>query len=88
MTEDAFDSPETVSKLRRFFARCVSRREYAERTPQRQSQLVHRLVEHTLAAAALRTCVLRDEQRSAGDDPSEWRNALSIEALTRCHKLR
>jgi hypothetical protein len=46
------------------------------------------LVERTLAAAALRLAVRRGDQQSSGTAASAWRDALSVEALTRCRELR
>ena len=89
MIDDAFDSTETTAKLRRFFRQCVSRRGYAERIrADERAQLVRTLVERTLAAAALRLAVRRGDQQPSGTEASTWRDALSVEALTRCRELR
>jgi hypothetical protein len=88
MIDDAFDSTETTAKLRRFFRQCVSRRGYAERIrADERAQLVQTLVERTLAAAALRLAVRQGDQPS-GTEADAWRDALSVEALTRCRELR
>ena len=89
MTEDAFDSPATIAKLRRFFTQCVTRRGHADAFAARlQPQLVRRLVEETLRAAALRVALRRGESPTARADEDAWRDALSVEALTRCGELR
>lgn len=89
MIDDAFDSTETTAKLRRFFRQCVSRRGDAERIRAgEQAQLVRVLVERTLAAAALRIAVHRDDWQRPGTETDAWRDALSVEALTRCRELR
>jgi len=89
MMDNAFDSTETTAKLRRFFRQCVSRRGYAERVRAgERAQLVRMLVERTLAAAALRRAVQRGGRQPSGTEASAWRDALSVEALTRCRELR